>query len=269
MRRPARRPSRFPTVEVPFNPTHLADCRLWLDSSDTNYLYQEITAPGTTLANADNDPVGTLRDRSSNGHHFSATANGNRALVDINDNKGKLIFDGSNDFYTGPTIANANGACTFAISWKFRTTPAPTGGSIFLLKTSSTTWTEFVVINAPGYGYQEITWSCDTTATAYIASVGCGGGLNTSAHRAVVTYNGSGNGTPGNYTILLDGSSQTVVAGSAFFRQSTDLTSLGGRWDGSTLTNSRELNFNCVAHWSGVKTAEQIALIDAWLQNHP
>lgn len=267
MRRPSRRPLRYPSFNVPFNPNHLADCRLWLDSADTNYLYQEITAPGTTLANANNDPVGTVRDRSPNNSHFTATANGNRSLVAIAGLQGQLIFDGTNDFYTGPTIANATGACTLAISWKFRNTPASSGGSLFVLKTSSTTWTELIVVNFAGY--QEITWSCDTTSTVSIASVGCAGGLNTTSHRAVITYDGVTNSNPASYTILLDGAPQTVATSGGFIRQATDLTSLGGRWDGTTLTNNRDLNFSCLAFWSGVKTAEQIAQIDSWLQQHP
>jgi hypothetical protein len=268
VRRPSRRPLRYPSFQVPFDPTHLADCRLWLDSIDTNYLYQETTAPGTTLANHNNDPVGTIRDRSKNAHHFSALTNANRALVAVSAGKGRLIFDGTDDFYTGPIISNANGACTMAVSWRFRTTPAATGGSVFVIKTSSTTWTEFVITNAAGFGYQEINWSCDTLSTAYTAAVGCGGGLNTTAHRAVITYDGTDNWDPSKYTLLLDGSSQTIVASGAFIRQATDVTSAGGRWDGTTLTNSRELNLDCVAIWSGVKTAQQIAKIDAWLLEH-
>ncbi len=266
MRRPFRRPLRYPSVRVPFDPTHLADCRLWLDSIDTNYLYQETTAPGTTLANHNNDPVGTIRDRSQNAHHFTALANSNRALLSLVGNKGKIIFDGTDDFFTGPTITGATGACTMAVSWRFRNIPASTGGSIFLLKTGSNTWTEFTTINYSGY--REITWSCDTTSTNTIFSVGCAGGLNTTSHRAVITYDGVNNASPTSYTLLLDGASQTVLTGGQFFRQSTDLTSLGGRWDGTTLTNSRDLNWDCLALWSGVKTAEQIAQIDAWLLKH-
>ena len=135
-----------------------------------------------------------------------------------------------------------------------------------MLKTGSNTWTEFTTINYSGY--REITWSCDTTSTNTIFSVGCAGGLNTTSHRAVITYDGVNNASPTSYTLLLDGASQTVLTGGQFFRQSTDLTSLGGRWDGTTLTNSRDLNWDCLALWSGVKTAEQIAQIDAWLLKH-
>ena len=52
--------------DAPFNPSDIADLEIWLDSSDTSYLFQD--AAKVTAVTTNGDPVGCWADRSGNGY---------------------------------------------------------------------------------------------------------------------------------------------------------------------------------------------------------
>lgn len=259
-----RRPSSFA-------PSDLTNLRLWLDAfAPENTLYQENTGGGTTPAVATNNPVGTVRDKSTQALNFAAIASGQRATLSMVEAKGRMNFDGVDDGYTGPIVVNANGACTLAFSWRLQAIPASDGAvSLLVLKTGANSWIELVVINpvAALAGYRSLTMGCDIT-TSPANAVGASVALDTGIHRAVLTYNGLGTANPANYTLLYDGSPVTVIASGSFNKTASDLSSVGARWNGTTTTVPSALVFDCLAVWSGVKTGPEIARIDGWLFNH-
>jgi len=55
-----------PSGDDTFNPSDIADLEIWLDSSDTSYLFQD--AGKITAVTANGDPVGCWADRSGNGY---------------------------------------------------------------------------------------------------------------------------------------------------------------------------------------------------------
>jgi hypothetical protein len=82
-----------------FDPLTLPSLHAWLDASDTTTTFQNSNA--TTAANADNDPVRRINDKSGNGNNYTAPSDSARPLLRTGGNgqnsRPILSFDGSDD----------------------------------------------------------------------------------------------------------------------------------------------------------------------------
>jgi hypothetical protein len=82
-----------------FDPLTLPNLHAWLDASDTTTTFQNSNA--TTAANADNDPVRRINDKSGNGNNYTAPSDSARPLLRTGGNgqnsRPILSFDGSDD----------------------------------------------------------------------------------------------------------------------------------------------------------------------------
>jgi hypothetical protein len=91
---------------VPFSPTDIAGCKLWLAADGT--LWQD--SARTTPATADGDPVGAWDDASGGGNHATQATAGFRPLLKtaIVNSKPVIRFDGTDDFLSAAIAADAS-----------------------------------------------------------------------------------------------------------------------------------------------------------------
>lgn len=106
-----------------FNPSDIADLEIWLDSSDTSYLFQD--AAKTTAVTTNGDPVGCWADRSGNGYDHTVSTTANRPSYDTSTiSGGSLFFDHTADSNAG--------------EWLFNDTAKDTITAFFVVEVSST-----------------------------------------------------------------------------------------------------------------------------------
>ena len=163
-----------------------------------------------------NEATGTIvHDMSGFGNQGTLQTNGSAAVPAWIPGKfGKaLSFDGSgNNVAVGGSFLYAPTTTPFSISaWYFLKAFGSNPSALAQLNTDSGTHDAYIVLsnNCPS-GYCGITF-CGTDGwdTPHINSVP----VITGWHHVVVTYNGSGLGTVGNFTMYLDGVAQSVADG--------------------------------------------------------
>jgi hypothetical protein len=111
-----------------------------------------------------------------------------------------------------------------ALRFRLRTTP---GASTFycpLRLSGASTFGVVYLCNFAGYTSLSILLGA---SYASVACVGVALTLDTLTHSLVVTYNGGGASTPGNYTVDYDGVAQTVATSSTTNRTSGQSSYLG------------------------------------------
>lgn len=109
----------------------------WYDVNDLSTLYQERLG-GTTPAVV-GGVVGTVRDKSGNGHHMSAIgSDAARGILRLDGTTGKyyIELDGVDDAYAGPVITG--GRPTF---------PAFVAGTIYKLTSGTSVWAHTLLTN--------------------------------------------------------------------------------------------------------------------------
>ncbi len=176
-----------------FSPLDLAGLGLWLDSSNST----SVTKDGSNL-------VSQWTDLSGNGHNFTGSGAA-KPLCEANQLNGNpgIYFDGSNDFLTatGQIISAASASYIYVIfkqnGWGADTYPR-------MLKLLSNTAANSFSIGWPqsdtSYGPTQL--SCgDYKKLTYIA--------DTSVHKLLVEYNGSGINPTSSWSLKMDGSAMT------------------------------------------------------------
>ena len=93
-------------VVTEFSPSDISNLQIWLDSSDTSYLFQD--AAKTTAVTTHGDPVGCWADRSGNGYDHTVSTTANRPSYDTSTiSGGSLFFDHTSDSNAGEWLYNS------------------------------------------------------------------------------------------------------------------------------------------------------------------
>jgi hypothetical protein len=165
-------------------------------------------------------------DLTGNGNNYVASANWPTPATGIG-GLATMHFSGTQALTSGNF--GASGAKTWILVRKLASVPG--AGNFYSglsVNNGGSSISEIFYSNLGG-AYQPLSFAADNTGS--VTASGIANALDTSAHVDFITYNGSGNGTPGNYGDWLDGTGQTVVASSADGRSPSEKTSLGARVD--------------------------------------
>jgi hypothetical protein len=101
-------------VVTEFSPSDISDLQIWLDSSDTSYLFQD--SAKTTAVTSDNDPIGCWADRSGNGYDHIQATSVNRPTLDTGTmSLNSINFDRTVDSGVGQFLQNASSKDTITI----------------------------------------------------------------------------------------------------------------------------------------------------------
>lgn len=216
--------------------------------------------------------ISAISDPSNNSAGLVQATAANQPLYDATGIASKPAgnFDGSND-----TLGNAgfsmSGAQTFFTVFQLKSLPSTS--SFFLLGLSGGN-PGFVALAANYAGYKTITFQA-AGSSVQLAS-GINPTLNTSPHSLVVSYNGGGNTTPGNYTCKYDGASQSPAASDNVNVPSYGSNiSMGGIYGGLTfIANAkfacqgffdRQLDGSTLYDDGNGGTITEVAFLDAYL----
>jgi hypothetical protein len=96
-------------------PNQISGLSLWLDASDPETVYQD--SAGTTLASANDNPVGMWKDRSGNARHatqVSSLASRPTFKTNVRNNRPAVYFDGSGTWLSN-TVYSYSGVSTLFI----------------------------------------------------------------------------------------------------------------------------------------------------------
>ena len=124
--------------DAPFDPSSVADLEIWLDSSDTSYLFQD--AAKVTAVTTNNDPVGCWADRSGNGYDHTVEgydiANASYDSVDFltkasgTGPNGIFFKPDGTKFYISDKSSNAIRQYSLTSAWDITTASENTSKSI-------------------------------------------------------------------------------------------------------------------------------------------
>lgn len=161
---------------------------------------------------ATNDPVGLWQDTSGNDRHFSqATADPRGLYVPASGSARPRVKFGAPSRRLTRSSVGPTGAQSWGIVFKLNSTPG--GGLFYLLARlaagSSTGLGELYACNSGSY--RSLYWRLSFDAGAG-AGVGFSPALDTSRHKLLVVYDGSGSTTVGAYQAWYDGSPVTLTA---------------------------------------------------------
>lgn len=239
-------------------PSDVAGLLLQYDalSTPTMELYLESTGtpPGTTRISSNGETVGACRNKVSNNDHLVQTTAAARPTYNATGLGGGpcMIFDGSNDYLR---VIDSVTAATFTwlISFKLDSVPASglftsPGGINFSAGSS-----ELLLMNGVG-GYRNL-----TVNLASNNGVGYNMALDTNPHVVVVTYSGGTSTATTSWQVYVDGVSQTLSASGLVIPSGAHC--IGARTSGSNQMTGR---VRALVAWSGVLSAENIALATAW-----
>lgn len=161
---------------------------------------------------ATNDPVGLWQDTSGNDRHFSqATADPRGLYVPASGSARPRVKFGAPSRRLTRSSVGPTGAQSWGVVFKLNSTPG--GGLFYLLARlaagSGTGLGELYACNSGSY--RSLYWRLSFTAGAG-NGVGFSPALDTSRHRLLVVYDGSGSTTVGAYQAWYDGAPVTLLA---------------------------------------------------------
>lgn len=159
------------------------------------------------------DPVSVLYDLAEN--NLATNGAGVSTKPVFTDNvfgtKPGLSFALANTQYLSPQDTISAGAKTVALVFKLRSVPT-SFHTAFQLGNGSSVGSELLF--STGGSYQTLFWTFDNIGGG--STVGYNMTHDTNAHVVVISYNGGTYTTPGNYTLMVDGTAQTVIAGGSY-----------------------------------------------------
>lgn len=245
------------STPAPWAPTDVTGLELFLDADDTSSLFQN--SGGSGAVSTTSDPVGYAGDKSGNGRHFVQATSGQRLSWQSDGMGGghaSILADDVDDRLDRAPAFGITGAQTWAITFRLAAVPGSSEIDGVLDLSAGGKSSPLVVCNFAGY--QAITWCFDFSGS--VTAVGINPTLDTSRHSLLIVYAGGGPTTPGNYTVYLDGTPQTVNASSAFVATS-----------GSTLANLANGSFPAALHlgkaivYSGALSGADLTNLQAYL----
>lgn len=237
-------------------PDDVAGLQLWLDADDTSVLFQN--NGGTGAITSSSDPVGYAGDKSGNGRHFTKATPGERPTWQADGlatGHDSLLFDDGDDNLTSSAYSIA-GAQTWALTFRLPSTLSSSEIDCILDLSNGSRSAPLLLANFGGY--TTICWRFDFTGT--LAAVGISPTLDTSVHSLLIVYNGSGSGTPGNYTVYLDGVAQSPSSTGVFV--ATTATELGRLSSGSFPAG---LHLGKIMIWSSALGGTDLSNLQAYL----
>lgn len=156
-------------VVAEFSPSDISDLQIWLDGSDTSYLFQD--SAKTTAVTSDNDPIGCWADRSGNGYDHIQATSVNRPTLDTGTmSLNSINFDRTVDSGAGQFLQNASTKDTITIFIVMQSTSTAAGvyfgfgltyNGYFIFNSANTT----NYVTAPGGQYRTVGDSYTAPAT--------------------------------------------------------------------------------------------------------
>lgn len=201
-------------------------------------------------------------DQSASGFNFAQATIAQQPFLPVpGTGAPEIRFTGTQALTSSAAVAA--GAWTVGLSFRLFSTPAPsTGYGLFTFETGASTFGMITLQN--NGGYQPYSFIAKVGSTA-VASSGFATALDTNLHNLVVTYNNGTNTTPGSYTAILDGTTETVVASGNIGRTITDFGSIGGNVTSGNVVSSgasvgirKILVYNSALSGAPLTTLEQI-----------
>jgi hypothetical protein len=193
------------------DPTSIADLKAWFDGSDS----ASMILSGSS--------VSQWNDKSGNGFNAAQATAANKPTLVSSVLNGKSIvrFDGSNDFLSFGSSQIFDDTLGYTVVTVFKCTATGFAKTVFEANAGNSRWLRYdVAIGDTSYGDVSVSTNNGD------ANVRTGAILSTSSFaKLVVTYNGSGNTTPGNYVVAKN---NTIVASYAAVKEDTNVTPLAG-----------------------------------------
>lgn len=236
-----------------FSPTDLASCLVYLDAD--------------LVSGNDGDPIATWSNQTSGGstYDYTQSTGGLKPLLKKNIINGRatLLFDGVDD-YMACTGSFPAGACTYFLVMKTAVNPTA-GNTAVVCITKTATVDHFKVLylrNGVG-GFQPYDSGAKAVNNVDLG-VGIADSLDTNAHTYSVVYNNGAHDAVGSYSIVLDGTSKTVVASGANTIPTAYLNTIGAVHTGGVAAAFWNGHIACLLAFNTNLSAPDYASVQSW-----